>query len=76
MKTNDISGETMFCYEKSICDYEYLYTIPGTIGGNIFMNAGCYGFEIKDQIPLRKIEFKLENYSTYPQIFLKKEEQK
>ena len=41
---------SMFCYEKSICDYEYLYTIPGTIGGNIFMNAGCYGFEIKDQI--------------------------
>ena len=45
---------SMFCYENSICNYEYLYTIPGTIGGNIFMNAGCYGFEIKDQI--RKIK--------------------
>ena len=46
---------SMFCYENSICNYEYLYTIPGTIGGNIFMNAGCYGFEIKDQIEKIKI---------------------
>ena len=36
---------SIFCYENSISGYEYLYTIPGTIGGNIYMNAGCYGYE-------------------------------
>ena len=46
---------SMFCYENSIIGYEYLFTIPGTIGGNIFMNAGCYGFEISNQIKKIKI---------------------
>ena len=39
-----------FCYQKSIAGYEFLYTIPGSIGGNIFMNAGCYNQEIKDKL--------------------------
>ena len=39
-----------FCYQKSVSGYEFLYTIPGSIGGNIFMNAGCYNQEIKDKL--------------------------
>ena len=39
-----------FCYQNSISGYEFLYTIPGSIGGNIFMNAGCYRQEIKDKL--------------------------
>lgn len=39
-----------FCYQNSISGYEFLYTIPGSIGGNIFMNAGCYKQEIKDRL--------------------------
>ncbi len=39
-----------FCYQKSIAGYEFLYTIPGSVGGNIFMNAGCYNQEIKDKL--------------------------
>ena len=39
-----------FCYQKSISGYEFLYTIPGSVGGNIFMNAGCYNQEIKDKL--------------------------
>ena len=38
------------CYQKGISGYEFLYTIPGSIGGNIFMNAGCYKQEIKDKL--------------------------
>lgn len=29
---------------------EFLSTIPGTIGGALRMNAGCYGSEIKDRL--------------------------
>ena len=39
-----------FCYRNKISGYEFLHTIPGSIGGNIFMNAGCYGKEIKDKL--------------------------
>ncbi len=39
-----------YCYEKSITDCEFLYGIPGTIGGAIAMNAGCYGSEISDVV--------------------------
>ena len=39
-----------YCYQNSIQGYEFLFTIPGTVGGNIYMNAGCYGKEIKDYL--------------------------
>ena len=39
-----------FCYQNAITGYEFLYTIPGSVGGNIFMNAGCYNQEIKDKL--------------------------
>ena len=39
-----------FCCQNSISGYEFLYTIPGSIGGNIFMNAGCYDQEVKDKL--------------------------
>jgi UDP-N-acetylmuramate dehydrogenase len=39
-----------YCYQNSITGYEFLHTIPGSIGGNIYMNAGCYGQEIKDKL--------------------------
>ena len=36
--------------KKSIRGFEFLSTIPGTIGGSIFMNSGCFGSEIKNLI--------------------------
>jgi UDP-N-acetylmuramate dehydrogenase len=34
--------------DNNIGGLEFLDSIPGTIGGNILTNAGCYGCEIKD----------------------------
>ena len=35
-----------FACEKSISGFEFLSCIPGTIGGGIRMNSGCYGDDI------------------------------
>lgn len=37
-----------YCQQAGLAGTEFLATIPGTIGGNIRMNAGCYGREIRD----------------------------
>ena len=48
-----------YCYENSINDCEFLYGIPGNIGGAIAMNAGCYGSEISEIVHSFKcIDFK------------------
>ena len=39
-----------FAMESGIDGFEFLSCIPGSIGGGIRMNAGCYGSEIKDII--------------------------
>lgn len=39
---------TEFCIANAIGGLEFLSTIPGTIGGNIRMNAGCYKKAISD----------------------------
>ena len=36
------------CIDLQIGGLEFLSGIPGTIGGGIIMNAGCYGSEFKD----------------------------
>ncbi len=39
---------SMFAMQHSFSGLEFLVTIPGSIGGAVAMNAGCYGIEIKD----------------------------
>jgi UDP-N-acetylmuramate dehydrogenase len=37
-----------FALQNNLTGFEFLSCIPGTIGGGIRMNAGCFGREIKD----------------------------
>ncbi len=37
-----------FALQHAIGGFEFLWGIPGTIGGALFMNAGAYGGEMKD----------------------------
>ena len=37
-----------FAIKNSLGGFEFLSCIPGTIGGGIKMNAGCFGKEFKD----------------------------
>lgn len=37
-----------YCQNLSISQTEFLSGIPGSIGGSIYMNAGCYGYEISN----------------------------
>ncbi|MHA1541014.1 MAG: UDP-N-acetylmuramate dehydrogenase [Alphaproteobacteria bacterium] len=38
------------CAKQGLSGLEFLYTIPGTIGGGMQTNAGCYGGEISDNL--------------------------
>ena len=37
-----------YAMENDLSGFEFLSCIPGTVGGGIKMNAGCYGSEFKD----------------------------
>lgn len=38
------------CQNAGLSGFEFLYTIPGTLGGGLAMNAGCYSGEIADRL--------------------------
>ena len=65
-----------YAAENSLSGFEFLACIPGTIGGGLRMNAGCFGKEVKDilisiqaidksgkilTIPANKINFDYRN---------------
>ena len=83
LKENIIISGTMldknlanYAAENNLGGFEFLACIPGTVGGGIKMNAGCFGKEIKDilvsvqaidksgnilTIPAKKINFEYRN---------------
>ena len=47
-----------FTMENEISGFEYMHCIPGSVGGGIKMNSGCFGGEFKDNIvSLQCIDF-------------------
>ena len=39
-----------FAMENKISGFEFMYCIPGSVGGGIKMNSGCFGTEFKDKL--------------------------
>ena len=37
-----------FAMENEISGFEFMYCIPGSVGGGLKMNSGCFGSEFKD----------------------------
>ena len=55
-----------FATENSLSGFEFLSCIPGSIGGSITMNSGCYGEDIsKIFVSLKALNFKgeIESYN-------------
>ncbi len=55
-----------FAIENNLSGFEFLSCIPGTIGGGIKMNAGCFGKEFKDILLSVQAIDKLGNVVTIP----------
>ena len=55
-----------FAMNDNISGFEFLSCIPGTIGGGIRMNAGCFGKEFKDILLSVQVIDKLGNVKSIP----------
>jgi len=55
-----------FAMNNNLTGFEFLSCIPGTIGGGIKMNAGCFGKEFKDILLSIQAIDKLGNIITIP----------
>ena len=52
--------------KNNLSGFEFLSCIPGTVGGGLKMNAGCFNHEIKDVLLSIQVIDKLGNISTIP----------
>ena len=55
-----------FALKNKLSGFEFLSCIPGTIGGGIRMNAGCFGSELKDILLSIQAIDKMGNIITIP----------
>ena len=65
-----------FAMKNNISGLEFLSCIPGTVGGGIKMNAGCFGKEFKDILCSVQVIDKLGNIRTIPSSNIKFEYRK
>ena len=57
---------SQFAADNDLSGFEFLSCIPGTVGGGIKMNAGCFGNEIKDILLSVQVIDKIGNVSSIP----------
>ena len=57
---------SVFAMNNALIGFEFLSCIPGTIGGGIRMNAGCFGREFKDILLSIQAIDKKGNVKTIP----------
>ena len=55
-----------FAFKNHLSGFEFLSCIPGTIGGGISMNAGCFGKEFKDILVSVQVIDKFGKVMTIP----------
>ncbi len=55
-----------FAMDNNLKGFEFLSGIPGTVGGGIKMNAGCFGSEFKDILLSIQVIDKSGNIKTIP----------
>ncbi len=60
-----------FAAENNLSGFEFLSCIPGTVGGGIKMNAGCFGNEIKDILLSIQVIDQIGNVSSIPSTQIK-----
>ena len=65
-----------FATNNNLSGFEFLSCIPGTVGGGIRMNAGCFGKEFKDILLSIQAIDKLGNVTTIPRKEIKFEYRK
>ncbi len=65
-----------FAINNNLSGFEFLSCIPGTVGGGIRMNAGCFGKEFKDILLSIQAIDKLGNVITIPRKEIKFEYRK
>ena len=65
-----------FAINNNLSGFEFLSCIPGTVGGGIRMNAGCFGKEFKDILLSIQTIDKLGNVTTIPRKDIKFEYRK
>ena len=57
---------SQYAADNDLSGFEFLSCIPGTVGGGIKMNAGCFGNEIKDILLSVQVIDKIGNVSSIP----------
>lgn len=80
---NSLASLSLFALSKGLSGLEFLFGIPGSVGGAVFMNAGAYGKTMSDVVvnttyvnengEIKTIENKENKYGNRTSVFTEKD---